>query len=105
MIYVIFATSCNDNVIEDIDNNMTEYQKENKPRSNKENIYMEQTDHIAMLTRLVWFDKGSSKYILALSKEDAYKMGFTLNEYLSVENYVKTLNQIKVLHNPLAELK
>lgn len=40
MIYVIFATSCNDNVIEDIDNNMTEYQKENKPRSNKENIYM-----------------------------------------------------------------
>ena len=36
---------------------------------------MEQTDHIAMLTRLVWFDKGSSKYILALSKEDAYKMG------------------------------
>ena len=31
MIYVIFATSCNDNVIEDIDNNMTEYQKENKP--------------------------------------------------------------------------
>ena len=62
MIYVIFATSCNDNVIEDIDNNMTEYQKENKPRSNKENIYMEQTDHIAMLTRLVWFDKGSSKY-------------------------------------------
>ena len=31
MIYVIFATSCNDSVIEDIDNNMTEYQKENKP--------------------------------------------------------------------------
>ena len=55
MIYVIFATSCNDSVIEDIDNNMTEYQKENKSRSNKENIYMEQTDHIAMLTRLVWF--------------------------------------------------
>ena len=40
MIYVIFATSCNDNVIEDIDNNMTEYQKENKSRSNKENIYI-----------------------------------------------------------------
>ena len=33
MIYVIFATSCNDSVIEDIDKSMTEYQKENKPRS------------------------------------------------------------------------
>ena len=31
MIYVIFATSCNDSVIEDIDKSMTEYQKENKP--------------------------------------------------------------------------
>ena len=31
MIYVIFATSCNDSVIEDIDKSMTEYQKEIKP--------------------------------------------------------------------------
>ena len=40
MICVIFVTSCNDSVIEDIDKSMTEYQKENKPRSNKENIYI-----------------------------------------------------------------
>mgnify|MGYP001001873952 CR=1 FL=1 len=40
----------------------------------------------------------SEPKLFGLSKEDAYKMGFTLNEYLSVENYVKTLNQIKVLH-------
>lgn len=40
MICVFFATSCNDNVIEDIDNSMTEFQKENEPRSNKENIYI-----------------------------------------------------------------
>ena len=31
MICVIFATSCNDSVIEDIDKSMTEYQQENKP--------------------------------------------------------------------------
>ena len=31
MICVIFATSCNDSIIEDIDKSMTEYQKANKP--------------------------------------------------------------------------
>lgn len=95
---VFFVASCTDSITEDIDNNKTISPKEIKPSINKENIYIDQTDHISMLMKFVWLDKGSKKYILSLPENEAIELGFTKEEYHNIENYVKILNSINVSH-------
>lgn len=98
VVCVYFASSCTDSITEDIDNNKTISPKEIKPSINKENIYIDQTDHISMLMKFVWLDKSSNKYILSLPENEAIELGFTKEEYHNIENYVKILNSINVSH-------
>ena len=98
MMCACLVIACTDDFTVDVDSNKVESRKENKLSNSIENIYMDQIDHISMLMKLVWLDKDNNKYSLSLSEEEASKLGFTQDEYHTVKNYVKTINEIEVSH-------